>query len=476
MYRVIVVDDEPWSLIGIRKILEEYSERFDVVYETTSPVDALEKIGTMNPDVVFTDVRMPEINGIELIQKVRESGIVTEFVVISGFAEFSYVQQALQEGAIDYQLKPFDKNAMKKTLDKIIHKLESKNKANDLEIYSLIRDNKTGIADLLKKTYKKPLYENFQTVLVYYKKPDFPKRDFDLGEKGNSTCLKVGPRKVVYIMNYSDDKTRDIYENLRMIDKEIEKAALSRVNESPDFCAQMIQEAENTILDFFVYPEDKVFEYKRPQNHVTNHIEEIIMSLYDDRKFQQLKDMMEKLPQMFAGQHMGVADAVYLWNRIALRSVIMHQDDNRVLESLDVYGLTEQFADIREMSDYLKGWFSQEGSDRTGTVNDKFFEMLRYIDKHYSEDLLLKELCNKFYINMSYCCELFRKYKNMTFSQYLTDIRISNACELLKYRKTTISDACEMVGYKDYFYFNKVFKKKVGCTPSEYRKNEGRDN
>lgn len=142
MYRVIVVDDEIWSLIGMRKILEPYAEFFEIVCETTNPIEAMEQICAQHPDVVFTDVRMPEISGLELMHKVREAGIRTEFIVISGFAEFSYVQQAMREGATDYQLKPFDKNAMKTMLEKLLQKLEKQQEEKDLELYLQLRDKK----------------------------------------------------------------------------------------------------------------------------------------------------------------------------------------------------------------------------------------------------------------------------------------------------------------------------------------------
>ena len=108
MYRVIIVDDEPWALVGIRKFLERGSDQFRIIYETTNPVEALEAICSMEPDVVFTDIRMPEISGLDMITKSRQRGVQSEFVIISAFSEFAYAQQALRAGALDYLLKPLD--------------------------------------------------------------------------------------------------------------------------------------------------------------------------------------------------------------------------------------------------------------------------------------------------------------------------------------------------------------------------------
>ena len=470
MYRAIIVDDEIWSVIGLRKILEENADRFELIYETTDSLDALEQICELRPDIVFTDIRMPEMSGIELMRNVKERGIRTEFVVISGFAEFSYVQQALQEGAIDYQLKPFGREMGKTMLDKIYTKLEGKRKHNDFDFYAMLRDRKDNVAALLFEKFGSDLYEKLQIVLMYYKKAEFKRTRLETGENSQSIFLKIGPRKCIYIVNSNEDKTDILCEQLNQLEEEIEIAAISRAGDSVELFEQLLQETEITIKDNFVYPEQKIFRFKKTKRDILNHLEERISELYANRNLRQIGEIMLGLGGLFVENNMGIEDAVYLWNRIALLSA-KSGNDVFSLDYLDIYEMTERFADISEMSNYLNMQCEYDKTEQVGTVNDKFFEMLRYIDKNYAETLLLKELCNQFFINMSYCCELFQKHKNMTFSQYLTDVRISKACDLLKYHKLTVSEACDKVGYKDYFYFNKVFKKKMGCTPAEYRKN-----
>lgn len=472
MYRVLVVDDEIWSVIGLKKILQEDADRFQLIYETTDSRDALEQICLLRPDVVFTDVRMPEMSGIELMRNVHKRGIQTEFIVISGFAEFSYVQQALQEGAVDYQLKPFDKSTAKAMLDKLYEKLESKRNVTDLEFYSLLRDRKDNVADLLLSKFGHVLYSKIQIVLYFNIDSASQGISIDPGENAQSLLLKIGPRKCLYIINSDEDKTGEVYDQLRSHSGQIEIAALSRVGSGVEMFEQLLKEAETTLLDFFVYPGEKIFRYRRTKREVVNRVEDRILQLYNARKFQQISSEVDSLIQVFRENNLGIEDAVYFWNRLALHSVKQGNHAGGKLDFLDNYELTERFSDIGEMCSYLHTLYVEGNGEQSGTVNDKFFEMLRYIDKNYAQHLSLKELCNVFYINMSYCCELFQKHKNMTFSQYLTDVRIAKACELIKDQKTTVSDACEMVGYKDYFYFSKVFKKKMGCTPAAYRKNE----
>lgn len=161
MYRVVIVDDEPWALIGIRKLIESSGNRFKIICETTEPAIALEVICEERPDVVFTDIRMPNISGIELMKRTRAQGGDVDFIVISGFAEFSYVQHALQEGAMDYQLKPLDMEKAKEMLDKLYRKLENKRSTNDLSFYiSLLeefKDNQSLLSTRLRHLLTKDI-------------------------------------------------------------------------------------------------------------------------------------------------------------------------------------------------------------------------------------------------------------------------------------------------------------------------------
>lgn len=95
LYRVILVDDEPWTLMGITKTFKWEEKGFRVIKKTTKAREALEEILSKQPEVVFTDIRMPEMTGLELMKKARENGIRSEFVIISGFSEFAYAQEVI---------------------------------------------------------------------------------------------------------------------------------------------------------------------------------------------------------------------------------------------------------------------------------------------------------------------------------------------------------------------------------------------
>lgn len=126
MYKVIAVDDEPWSLMGIKKIFDWGKYGFELCFSTTEPEIAFEMIVKERPDVVFTDVNMPEISGLQLMRMVRERKIDAEFVIISGYADFEYAREGIQYNLSSYCLKPVAKNDADNLLERLRKKLDEK--------------------------------------------------------------------------------------------------------------------------------------------------------------------------------------------------------------------------------------------------------------------------------------------------------------------------------------------------------------
>ena len=146
MYSVIIADDEPWVLLGIKKTFKWDLYGFTVIGDTTDASEAVELILAEKPDIVFTDVLMPIFTGIDLVRIAKENKLNTKFVIISGHAEFKYAQEAIKCGVFEYCLKPIEQE----DADRILFTLK---KALDEEkgIYSDIVDNK----DVASLSFKK---------------------------------------------------------------------------------------------------------------------------------------------------------------------------------------------------------------------------------------------------------------------------------------------------------------------------------
>ncbi len=131
MYKVILADDETWELIGLKKLIEKFSLPLQVVGEAENGVVALEEVEKKKPQILITDIRMPGLSGLEILEKVQERGLDVDVIVLSGYAEFSFAQSALRYGAKDYLLKPVEPEMLRDVLEKIIQRREGKSQPEE---------------------------------------------------------------------------------------------------------------------------------------------------------------------------------------------------------------------------------------------------------------------------------------------------------------------------------------------------------
>lgn len=150
MYKVIIVDDEPMIKRTLHKLIN-HSPLFSVIGEAEDGLEAMELVESLRPDIIFTDIRMPVMDGLELIKRVKLFDPSVEIVIISGYDEFSYAQQALRFGIADYLLKPIDPEVLKATLEALDRRFLAKKEGyrNHTEWVQLCRDTAKQLFDHL---------------------------------------------------------------------------------------------------------------------------------------------------------------------------------------------------------------------------------------------------------------------------------------------------------------------------------------
>lgn len=121
MLNVYIADDEVWIILGLKKLLDKLNIGAYVIGTANNGLTAKEEIGHFKPDVVFADIRMPGLSGLELLQAIPEVSPESKVVIISGYAEFSYAQEAVQHHAYDYLLKPIKPEELSRVMTAIIN-------------------------------------------------------------------------------------------------------------------------------------------------------------------------------------------------------------------------------------------------------------------------------------------------------------------------------------------------------------------
>ncbi|MDE1549099.1 response regulator [Jeotgalibaca caeni] len=126
MYRVLIVDDEPVVREGLAHLINWQALGFEIVGDAENGLDGIEKINQLHPNIVVTDIRMPIMDGIEMIRKIQETNSEMEVLILSGYSDFSYAKEAIHLGVSSYLLKPVDEEELENELKKIASRMDLK--------------------------------------------------------------------------------------------------------------------------------------------------------------------------------------------------------------------------------------------------------------------------------------------------------------------------------------------------------------
>jgi YesN/AraC family two-component response regulator len=152
MYKVFLVDDEELVIKSLKARVNWSEFGFEVAGYALNGAEAFEAIARLKPDLVFTDVRMPGMSGLELIKDLKEAGSRALAIVVSGYAEFALAQKAMNYGAFGYCLKPFDEDEIIGFLKKAKAVLEDRGAAAATDILNLIEENSDQASEILRRT------------------------------------------------------------------------------------------------------------------------------------------------------------------------------------------------------------------------------------------------------------------------------------------------------------------------------------
>ena len=471
MFTAILVDDEYWALQGIREIFPWKENGFRVVAQTTKSTEALKLIFSIKPDVVFTDIRMPKISGIELMKRIRDAGMDTEFIVISGFDEFTYAQQALRQGAFDYCLKPIDLTSSADLLSRLAKRLDRKREKRDSEIFEILMNGSDASGKNLIGEGLKHSRKFYQAVVSV---------DSGWAENGEvEACLqgkdflpvRIGKSRMLYFINLDEDIT----DRLKEQSFSGASVGISTISPDPDDFQKLYTEADTAAANGFLTEKGGVFTYQSRNVLQTEKLISRLIPQIAQKDWKALKKLIDEIPTFSRSNGLGIQDLVSLWNQIQLYLCKKYPyDKNHMMPDITGYQmLLHQFSDIGAFTESLYAQIREAGagpSNSGAAPNAAFQELLRFIEEHYQEPLYLRDLAKKYYLNQSYCCYLFRKYTGKTFTEYLNSCRVGHRKELLSNMTLSIEQISQKIGYNDYFYFNKVFKKYCGITPAKFRK------
>lgn len=468
MYRVIIADDEPWALYRIQNLVDWGSMDFQVAATATDGLSALELIREEQPDLLLSDIRMPGLDGLQLIRELKKISPRTLVILISGFSDFSYAQEALRQGVFDYLVKPVKREDLSRALEHVAQRLSELHSPREHDIFFSLFDSEhprsaselfeamgcgqpfpecclvTAIYDsalegaLIRKNPNRPTSLSLRTgtkqmsVLLQLEQP-FADRDFLMGEIPLEKALSVGASAVCPI-------DTDFSLLLRQSKIALLTAAL-RKDREPVFYSQAIPQQPGQILIQF-------------SSALRNNDRANMLAALDALELSAGSFQMDVL--------------LDIANRMAALLCEYRYGGYEALEMHHWQQLTPENP-LEPLISPLKSAIRQSEAAPSIAPN-QLRQILGMIEANYMREIRLTDLAKHFYLSSNYLSILIKKETGLTFSELLIQKRIALAKKMLAETNLPIQDIMEQVGYKDYSCFIKLFKRHTGYTPYAYRK------
>ncbi|HEX3022672.1 MAG TPA: response regulator [Lachnospiraceae bacterium] len=524
LFKVLIVDNEPFIRKGLSAIIDWEAEGFCIVGEAENGREALELLREETYDLIISDIKMPEMDGIEFVTYVKENRISdAKILFLSGYYDFQYAKTAIQYGCCDYILKPIQKEELLKALRNIFkgYQMESSYR-NDKRLYEKAYLDRNLMAlilgkyDSLNVNYVKEKlqvseevayihFEIFQGNDTFAALSEDRKRELQrkmyqiaghiLGTYSDYVIIDVMKHEnicdigILYCAFMSQEKNMTKEEWVSWLLKELTE----RVNYEIVVCVGCSVQGIETIaesykqatairfLRFFNSPlnEEKreVQGMGRNEAYYRKEIDELIHSIEICDK-----DLIRANARMLYGHIMdSQSDSKLIGLNIqyllyCLLGLAYGQDSgfnqeealqyirDAVFLSGTVQGNEMEFVRfVEEYADYLM-------QVRQNTIKGTIGLIESEIEKNYADNLSLRSLGEKYYINSAYLGQVFKKKYGCSFKDYLNGVRMRKAAEMLLRTDEKMYEIAMKVGYKNLEYFINKFESFYGATPTRFRK------
>lgn len=528
VYKVLIADDEYWTREKLCNMIEWSRYSLSCMEPAVDGEDVLKKLEWEQPDILVTDINMPFMNGVELLKVIqsRYPEIIT--FVVSGYDDFQYVRDAFMAGSIHYLIKPITKidlvNALSKAMEIISSRQNAAKQKEEqqmqlLKASSLLQDREfsqllereeapftpiitlnshmdfAGMSLLLVKVHDMGnlarKYGHDMNLLSYSVKKEIRKclkneelfifnhiyrpNEFaviseldnsELIEKAQYLMVQMRPllQSPLTVMlsghSYSIDSIHEAYiQNIAMLmrrkflpadvllvsDREEESGVDQIINRFGDSQAKELKELLK--LRNRAAIENLVFHKTGLDKCVEEQWEYLEVK-------QTVKRILNTFSETFnGGGHLEVA---------AVLENMIHMSD-RIIEQLNVSCIHDMIEDVIDYS------LSAGQQDTVQSVPDIIRQAAKYIDENYFEELSLSLLAKQFGVENSYFSRMFRQETGENLMLYITRKKMEKALEYICGSDISLTKIAFMVGYDDYAYFSRVFRKTYGKSPRDYR-------
>ncbi|MDQ0058587.1 response regulator [Paenibacillus harenae] len=522
--KVILADDEPLIIKGLRKLINWEAMGLAIVGQAYDGNELLELIESSEPDIVISDISMPHRTGIEIIKELKQRNHPAKVIFISAYQEFSYARDAVTYGAVDYLVKPIVKQQLEDVLQGVLssitkqqeemkrksklQQLEKKSKHEELQdwLLQLTDGSLTPQSEgykLLAAELRGPL--NSVAILEIDQLADVPDRwsekegrliEFAIGNivqeivvAANHGLAFLRNHKFIAVISHADLReavamTQDILDKIKLYLKLSVSAGVSGPADGTDKLEHAYREAEQALQLNYFLGRGKVIGYEAQESKQPFDKElygmqmEVVRGLTSNAWQEALAALNKLLAIIRTGAYGNrtlavstcLSSVLFIVQEMTKSGVQlpggaidMHELQSR-LGSCETFKLMQE-----EMVRAIEQIYSMVDVDSGNKDKILLSKIKQYIEEKYAEEITLESVAGIAFMNPYYFSSFFKKHTKQNFKQYVTEVRMKQAVRLLLHTDMMVYEIADQVGYNNARHFSDMFKKQFGRLPNDYR-------
>lgn len=478
MFKICIADDEKYVLESIQYRIRQCRLPVKIVGTARNGSEAFDLYEREKPDIFFVDISMPICGGLEFMERVRrlDRESTTKFVIISGYDDFAYMKKAIRTGVFNYIMKPVAQDELMETLTELCKELkaEREEKRSGLDLEFLELENREeerccGTAMLVlgdglirKMEETDELSEKLDRIGERYEET----RYFRFHESGNLLLL-------LFENAFLDEQI--IYEIWEAFYSTLEVWLVYKTGKSMEL-KETVDEMEATLNARFWEGSMHVLKAGLERQEKQPELGKLEAALENMREDEWKRVIITIGTGLFENrENRPVLKTAYQSVMILLADRYRrhgYEIPEKLREELYPYSL-EKCMTRQEVQKklYEHTGMLYEKIAKEAKKKDLAEQVVEYLERHYTEEINFNDLAGEFFLAPNYLYRKFKEKKQMTVMQYLEEIRMKKAEELLKTTSYNVTDIAVQTGYADPNYFTRIFKKKFGITPREFRNN-----
>lgn len=470
MYQLMIVEDELWMRRGLEQILDWDQLNINCVKSAKNGKEALELMDDFNADIILTDIKMPIIDGLSMMDAIAEKNDkVPKVIVISGYNDFDFAKRAIKHGAVDYILKPVDANELSEAILKAIYHISQEKK------YALLT---------LNIELKNIIYEHIFFYSNHLISNEAILEDYFFGVVLSPTTIDT------LIEQFLDDDVTYVslpiglyhFNVIVSLDKNKLLSSIEQLSKYPHHGISNIQ--SNIERNFLVaYNEAELdFQTKYYQENVSLNFQDlnIILARADEERISKALHSKDKkeVKKIISGllEKCSNLESKLLMQFQVFIFLTRYLNNNQ----LSLYNVTRtfyQYRFVQTIEDLDKLYDSTFEPLIEGIINNFQAIKVNYVslvkDKieanYHDSTLSLERVAESLNLSPAYLSYIIKKETNINFIMHVKNKRVETAKALLVNSNLPVYKVSVKVGYNDVKYFIRVFKKETGLTPNQYR-------